>query len=129
MGQVQGRVVLRHIRQLAGADGGDRLDRELLRCYAAGRDQSAFGALVERHGPMVWNGCRAAPGPPQDAEDAFPATFLGPAEKAGSGRWGASVAPRRDGVPSGPARKAKAQAARKPGPLPDELASPDPLEG
>ena len=38
--------------------------------------ERAFEALVERHGPMVLSVCRGIVTDPQDAEDAFQATFL-----------------------------------------------------
>ncbi|QEH32587.1 ECF RNA polymerase sigma factor SigE [Aquisphaera giovannonii] len=66
-----------------GASGG-LPDRHLLAQFAATRDESAFGAIVVRHGPMVWGVCRRILRDPHDAEDAFQATFLVLARKAGS---------------------------------------------
>src|SRR4029077_15653109 len=77
---------------MAGADRGillrqiDRLfrdgtlvgleDRQLLERYLTRRDEAAFAALVDRHGPMVLGLCRRILRDPRDVEDAFQATFL-----------------------------------------------------
>jgi RNA polymerase sigma factor (sigma-70 family) len=59
-------------------------DERLLERFAADRDESAFEALVARHGPMVLGVCRSVVKDEHDAEDAFQATFLTLARKAGS---------------------------------------------
>src|SRR3954447_5443089 len=65
-------------------------DAELLDRFARHRDEGAFAQLVARHGPMVLGVCRRVLGHPQDTADAFQATFLTLARKAGSlGRPGA----------------------------------------
>jgi len=51
-------------------------DGQLLERFIDGHDEAAFTALVERHGPMVLNTCRAVLRDPGAAEDAFQATFL-----------------------------------------------------
>ena len=54
-------------------------DRQLLDRFAGCRDpaaEAAFEALVLRHGPMVLRVCRNALHDPNDAHDAFQATFL-----------------------------------------------------
>jgi RNA polymerase sigma factor (sigma-70 family) len=63
-----------------------RTDGELLEMFARRGGEAAelaFAALVERHGPAVFRACRAVLGDRQDAEDAFQATFLVLARKAG----------------------------------------------
>src|SRR5436309_6009710 len=86
------RAALRRLRQLAGPGGGELTDRELLRRFTAERDESAFAALVGRHGGLVLGACRRVLRHEQDAEDAFQATFLILARKAGSVGWQASAA-------------------------------------
>jgi DNA-directed RNA polymerase specialized sigma24 family protein len=59
-------------------------EEQLLDRFATARDESAFEALVERHGPMVLGVCRQFLRDPNDVEDAFQATFLVLVRKAGS---------------------------------------------
>src|SRR6516165_11765966 len=71
--------LVRHLRQAGDRDLGDAV---LLDRYIRQRDEGAFAALVERHGPMVFGLCRRALPRVQDAEDAFQATFLVLARRA-----------------------------------------------
>jgi len=74
---------------------GDLSDGELLRRFMTARDrsaQAAFAVLVDRHGPMVFRTVRHVLGNAHDADDAFQATFLLLARKAGSVRKAESVA-------------------------------------
>ncbi len=86
-------VANRHLRMLfevgtvAGLTDGQLLDR-----FVTGRDQAAFTALVERHGPMVHRVCSEVLGDYHEAEDAFQATFLVLARRAASIRSRDSLA-------------------------------------
>ncbi|MDR3639161.1 MAG: RNA polymerase sigma factor [Isosphaeraceae bacterium] len=64
---------------VAGLSEGQLLDR-----FVARRDDAAFEALVARHGPMVLTVCRRLLRDPNDVDDAFQATFVVLARKAGS---------------------------------------------
>jgi RNA polymerase sigma factor (sigma-70 family) len=99
MSSVSTSAVLRQIRTLFGAGAaGGMGDGELLerfRSAGGGPDaEAAFAVLVARHGPMVLGVCHRALRDPNDAADAFQATFLVLVRKAGSvrvddslGRW------------------------------------------
>jgi RNA polymerase sigma factor (sigma-70 family) len=105
--------VLRYLRGLFRAPGADQSDRQMLERFAATRDEAAFAALVVRHAPLVWGACRRVLGNEHDAEDAFQATFLVLARRAGSVRWRDEIGNWLYAVAVTVARKAKAQAARR----------------
>src|SRR6516162_856138 len=76
---------LHSLRQLTAAHlAADLSDRQLLERYAGRRDEAAFTALVRRHGPLVLGVCRRLLHDGHAAEDAFQATFLVLARRAGS---------------------------------------------
>lgn len=83
-------AVLRHIRQMIEPRAvAEQVDGQLLHRFVHDREQAAFTALVERHGPMVLGVCRRVLTDPHDADDAFQATFLVLVRKAGSlKQWG-----------------------------------------
>jgi RNA polymerase sigma factor (sigma-70 family) len=75
---------IRQIQWLFAAGTSTGLsDTQLLSHFKVRRDETAFAALVARHGPMVLSVCRGVVVDPRDAEDAFQATFLILARKAG----------------------------------------------
>jgi RNA polymerase sigma factor (sigma-70 family) len=67
-------------------------DDQLLAQFILHKDDAAFEALVERHGPMVLSVCRGVLKDPNDAQDAFQATLLVLVKQARSIRAGASLA-------------------------------------
>src|SRR5262249_58153110 len=114
-------MVLRHLCDLTVARGTEGLsDTELLRRFCAGREETAFAALMHRHGRMVWGVCRDVLRHEQDAEDAFQATFLALARQAGAIRKGEAVASWLHGT----ARRIALAARRAPA-TPRSHASPD----
>jgi RNA polymerase sigma factor (sigma-70 family) len=74
---------LLYLRRLATpAAGVAACDAELLGQFVQRRDESAFAALVHRHGPGVLGVCRRILANEADAEDAFQAVFMVLARRA-----------------------------------------------
>jgi hypothetical protein len=64
--------VLRYVRGLADTnEGGDQSDGGLLRRFVKLKDEFAFAAILDRHGPLVLGVCRQVLREEQEAEDAF----------------------------------------------------------
>jgi RNA polymerase sigma factor (sigma-70 family) len=105
--------ILRHIRRLVAGPQAAAPDRDLLRGYLECRDEAAFAALVERHGPMVLGVCRLVLRHRHDAEDAFQATFLVLAKKAHAIRRPDGLASWLHGVAYRVALRARSAAARR----------------
>jgi RNA polymerase sigma factor (sigma-70 family) len=117
-------LVLRYVRKVVGrAAAADGADGPLLERFVRRRDGDAFAALVERHGPMVLGVCRRVLRDRHDAEDAFQATFLVLARKAGAIRRRELLANWLHGVAYRTALKARAGAARWQAPR-EEVADP-----
>jgi RNA polymerase sigma factor (sigma-70 family) len=90
-----------------------RTDAELLNRFVSLHEHSAFASLVVRHGPLVYGVCRRALGATADADDAFQATFLVLAQKAGSVPWRGNLGPWLFGVAHRIARKARFKRDRR----------------
>jgi RNA polymerase sigma factor (sigma-70 family) len=106
------RSLLGYLRQQVAAPA-ELTDRQLLQRFTRRRDESAFEALLQRHGPLVWGLCRRLLRHAEDAEDAFQAAFLVLAQKAGSIRRQTSVASWLYGVAYRLALKARERAGRR----------------
>ena len=103
------------LRQLHQADKptNDAADADLLERFARSGDAAAFTALVACHGPMVLGVCGRMLGDPHDAEDAFQATFMVLARKAGMLGRGDSVGAWLHGVAYRVAAHARTDRARR----------------
>ncbi|HEV3122319.1 MAG TPA: RNA polymerase sigma factor, partial [Isosphaeraceae bacterium] len=96
---------------VGGLTDGQLLDRFVNR---RGDDsEAAFEELMHRHGPMVLRVCRGLLGDALSAEDAFQATFLVLAQRAGSIRQRDSVSSWLFGVARRVAAHARLGAARR----------------
>jgi RNA polymerase sigma factor (sigma-70 family) len=114
MALANGGPVVRFLRRFqSGFPGVPDSDEQLLARFVRGREEPAFGALVRRHGPMVFGVCRRLLGHWQDAEDACQATFLVLARHAGSIRKPGSLASWLYGVAVRVANKARSAALRR----------------
>jgi RNA polymerase sigma factor (sigma-70 family) len=105
---------LHYVREIAAeAATGLAADATLLSRYVAANDRAAFTEMVVRHGPMVLRACRRLLVDHHQAEDAFQATFLVLARKAGSIRPASALAAWLHGMACRIARAARTASARR----------------
>jgi RNA polymerase sigma factor (sigma-70 family) len=113
------KLALRQIKYLFHSGlAGDLSDSELLDQFLNRGDsarESAFAALVERHGPMVFRVCNQTLKDHHDAQDAMQATFLVLARQAGAIRKRTSVASWLFGVARRAAGHIRMEKARRRG--------------
>lgn len=106
--------ILAQIQRLFGAGTVAGLaEEQLLERFINRRDGDAFAALVARHGPLVLGVCRRILRDEHAVEDAFQATFLILARKAGSIRDRELLGNWLYGVALRVATRARADAARR----------------
>jgi RNA polymerase sigma factor (sigma-70 family) len=86
---------------------------QLLERYLDCRDETAFEALVSRHGPMVLGVCRRMLADRTDVEDAFQATFLVLVRRARQLGPRDAIGPWLYGVATRVAMRARSEAARQ----------------
>ena len=87
---------------------------ELLNRFVMRRDEQAFACLVSQFGPMVYSVCQSVLHDEHAADDAFQATFLLLARKAGSVRSGIQLGRWLHRTARRVATRAARQAARRP---------------
>src|SRR5436190_21023082 len=105
---------LRQITRLfSGGTAAGLSDAQLLDRFVAHRDAAALEFIVARHGPMVLSVCRGILKDPNDAEDAFQATFLILVKKSGIFRGHVALGPWLYQVAHRVAIRANAAAARR----------------
>jgi RNA polymerase sigma factor (sigma-70 family) len=96
---------------VSGLNDGQLID--LIKARHGEADELAFQLLIERHGPMVLRVCERILNDPNDAEDAFQATFLVLLRHAHRIRNRGSVASWLHGVAARIAARAKVDASRR----------------
>ncbi|MFO0937533.1 MAG: sigma-70 family RNA polymerase sigma factor [Gemmataceae bacterium] len=108
--------MIRHVEALAVGTGTDSpSDEALLARFIKDQDESAFTAILSRHGRLVWAVCRGILSHDADAEDAFQATFLALFRGAKRIREVRSLAPWLHGTATKIAKKAFLTAGRRTG--------------
>ncbi|QDV36795.1 RNA polymerase sigma factor [Tautonia plasticadhaerens] len=129
-------AALRQVERIFGGEGtvSGLTEAQLLDRFAASGDDAAFEAIVRSHGNSVMAVCRRLLGDPHEAEDAFQATFLVLARRAGSIGRSRPIGPWLVGVAYRIARKARVASARRrrregvaAGRRPESTDAPDPI--
>jgi RNA polymerase sigma factor (sigma-70 family) len=114
MSVVSSGVVLGHVDHLFRDGTVTGLgEAQLLERYATRRDEAAFAALLERHGPLVLGVCRRWLRDPHDVNDAFQATFLVLVQRARAIRDGDRLGPWLYGVAFRVASRLRSQVLRR----------------
>jgi len=109
-----GNTIIRHLRRTVLLQEGAGLsDGQLLAAFISRKDETAFEALVRRHGPMVLSVCRRVLRNAHDADDAFQATFLVLVRKAGAIGFPELLANWLYGGAYNTARKARAASSKR----------------
>ncbi len=108
-----GAALMRINRLMADGTVTGFSDAQLLERFHFEKDAEAFEALVAHHGPMVLSVCRGILKDPNDAEDAFQATFLILVKKSGTLRRHEALGPWLYQVAHRVAIRANAAAARR----------------
>lgn len=126
MSQVAFGKTIQHMLRVMSSDLPGVTDGDLLTRYLDAQDMKAYEALVRRHGPMVWGVCRRLLQSPQDAEDAFQATFLVLVRKARSVVPRSMVGNWLHGVARQTAVRIRAMAAKRSGRERQVTEIPDP---
>ncbi len=113
MAAIRKGMAIRSLGRLFGRGTLPSGDAALLECFLDEGDESAFEAIVARHGSMVLGVCRRLLGDAADADDAFQATFLVLLKKARYLRDADRLGPWLYGVATRVATKARAKEARR----------------
>ena len=107
-------AVSRFLHQLrSDAELTSLSNRQLLARFCESREERAFATLVHRHGQIVLSVCQRVLRNSQDAEDAFQATFLVLAQKAGKLRDPDLIGPWLHGVAFRTAAKVRANTLKR----------------
>jgi RNA polymerase sigma factor (sigma-70 family) len=107
-------TILRQIANLVDVEATRELtDTQLLQRFVEHGEQTAFAALMQRHGGLVWGVCQHLLRHQHDAEDAFQATFLVLARRAEAIRKSQALASFLHGVAYRVAMKARQNTQRR----------------